>query len=122
MTRSPFAQKWRAMKKRRGQPKRILLSAIDRRPWHQDPGHAPAKMPGYAGITLRRSTALDKLLALLKSRKFWAALVGVLMVFLAEFVPDFPLDAEQVTNVIYVLVAFILGTALEDGLRGQSVG
>ncbi len=31
-----------------------------------------------------------------------------------KIMPDFPLDADQVTNVIYVLVAYILGTGLED--------
>jgi hypothetical protein len=66
---------------------------------------------------------MNKLILLLKSRKFWAAVAALLMVFLGEFVPDFPLDVEQLTSVIYVLVAYILGTAIEDGmrsLRGQS--
>ena len=63
---------------------------------------------------------MDKLLALIKSRRFWAAIVGVLIVFLGEFVPNFPLDQAQITDVVYVLVAFILGTALEDGLRARA--
>ena len=104
MTRSPYAQKWR-----------LMLRTRPRRQYREIGGH------NSAGITLLQETQhMDKLLSILKSRKFWAAVVGVLMVFLAEFIPDFPLDAEQVTNVIYVLVAFILGTALEDGLaRGM---
>jgi len=60
---------------------------------------------------------MNKLSALLKSRKFWAAIAGLLLVFVNEYIPEFPLDAAQLTNVIYVLAAFILGTALEDGLR-----
>ena len=53
-------------------------------------------------------------LALLKSRKFWAAVAGLVLIIVQAFMPDFPLDAEAVTNVIYVVVAFIIGTGLED--------
>jgi uncharacterized membrane protein len=63
---------------------------------------------------------MTTILNLLKSRKFWAAVAGLLLIVVQEFMPSFPLDAEQVTNVIYVVVAFIIGTGLEDA-RG-SVG
>ena len=49
-----------------------------------------------------------------KSRKFWASVAGLLLVIIQEIIPDFPLTADQVTNVIYVLVAYIIGTGLED--------
>ena len=61
----------------------------------------------------------DKLKALLGSRKFWAALVGTGLIVVKTFKPDFPLTDEQLTNVIYVLVAYILGTGIESGLRGR---
>ena len=64
-----------------------------------------------------KNISINKLLGVLRSRKFWAALVGTLFVILNEFVPDFPLDAEQVTNVIYMLVAYIIGVAVEDAGR-----
>jgi len=57
---------------------------------------------------------MGKLKLLLASRKFWAGIVGLVFVFLAEFVPDFPLDADQVTNVVMVVVAYIIGTGIED--------
>ncbi len=60
----------------------------------------------------------SKLLGLLRSRKFWAAVIGTVFVVIKELVPTFPLDAEEVTNIIYVLTAYILGTAIEDGGRG----
>ncbi|PKO13024.1 MAG: hypothetical protein CVU39_21035 [Chloroflexi bacterium HGW-Chloroflexi-10] len=60
---------------------------------------------------------MQKLKFLLASRKFWAALVGLVFVVLQAWNPDFPLEAEQVSNLIYVLVAYILGVALEDGAR-----
>jgi len=60
---------------------------------------------------------MSKLLGVLKSRKFWAALVGVGMVFMAELIPSFPLDTQQVSDIVYLIVAYILGVSVEDGLR-----
>ena len=62
---------------------------------------------------------MDKFKLLLGSRKFWAALVGLVMVLVSAFVPDFPLDQEQVLAFVITVVSYIIGTALEDGLRGQ---
>ena len=55
----------------------------------------------------------DKFKSLLGSRKFWAALTGVVLIAVKSFQPDFPLAEEQITNVIYVIVAYVIGTALE---------
>jgi hypothetical protein len=68
---------------------------------------------GFAGITLE-NLPMSKLLELVKSRKFWAAVAGLILIVVQQFMPDFPLDAEAVTNVIYVVVAFIIGSGLED--------
>ena len=57
---------------------------------------------------------------LLASRKFWAALIGLVFVGLQTWQPDFPLEAEQVTNLVAVLAAYILGVALEDGLSSNT--
>lgn len=60
---------------------------------------------------------MSKFLQLLGSRKFWAALIGLFLVILKVWRPNFPLAEEELTNVVYLLVAYILGTGLEDGLR-----
>ena len=56
----------------------------------------------------------EKLKRLLGSRKFWATVVACVFVVLEEFVPAFPLNADQVTTMVYALIAFILGTGIED--------
>ncbi|MCK9245919.1 MAG: hypothetical protein M0P11_03065 [Anaerolineaceae bacterium] len=63
---------------------------------------------------------MPKLKLLLGSRKFWAALVGLVFMIIKAWKPDFPLDADQLAGIIAILVTYILGTALEDGLRADS--
>jgi len=62
---------------------------------------------------------MNKLKLLLGSRKFWAALIGLALVIVKAFKPDFPLEAEQLTAIVWVIVAYILGTGIEDGLRNS---
>jgi hypothetical protein len=94
---------------------------------------------GFAGITAEAASSRHRqsqrheaqgpkeqptmsiLLTLIKSRKFWAAVAGLVLIVVQAFMPDFPLDAEAVTNVIYVVVAFIIGTGLED-VSGEPKG
>jgi len=59
---------------------------------------------------------MNKFKQLLGSRKFWAALIGLALIIVKVFKPDFPLEADQITGIVYVLVAYILGTGIEDGL------
>ncbi len=61
----------------------------------------------------------DKLKYLLQSRKFWAVILAVALVLGRAYAPDFPLTQAQVSNLIYVLIAYILGTAIEDQGRGK---
>ena len=58
---------------------------------------------------------MDKLKLLLASRKFWAAFIGLVLIIIKAYRPDFPLTDTQATGLVYVLVAYILGTAIEDG-------
>ncbi len=54
--------------------------------------------------------------SLLSSRKFWAALVGLLFLTIRHYDPNFNVPEEEAVAFISVLAAYILGTALEDGL------
>lgn len=53
---------------------------------------------------------------LLSSRKFWAALIGLLLMLVQAYWPDFPLEEEQLTHAVTLLAAYILGVAI-DGAR-----
>lgn len=60
---------------------------------------------------------MEKWKVLLGSRKFWATLVGLVFMVIKVIKPDFPLDGDQLAGILALLVSYILGTALEDGLR-----
>ena len=64
--------------------------------------------------------SLNKLLGVFRSRKFWAALIGTLFVILDEFVPTFPFNADQITNIVYMMIAYIIGVAIDDA--GYGIG
>lgn len=55
----------------------------------------------------------NKFVALLKSRKFWAAILGIVVLFVGERAG---LGTEQLTEAVAVVIAYILGVSLEDGL------
>jgi hypothetical protein len=63
----------------------------------------------------------NKALALLKSRKFWAALIGLALIIIKGFRSDFPLTEDQLTGIVVVLVGYILGTAVEDSGAQRSI-
>ncbi len=60
---------------------------------------------------------MEKVKELLKSKKFWAALIGVVMIVVKEYAPDFPLNEDQISNIVYLLIAYIMGSGLEAGLK-----
>lgn len=62
---------------------------------------------------------MDKWKTLLSSRKFWATLVGLVFMVIKAVKPDFPLDGDQLAGILALLVSYILGTALEDGLSAS---
>ena len=62
---------------------------------------------------------MDKWKTLLSSRKFWATLVGLVFMIIKTVKPDFPLDGDQLAGILALLVSYLLGTALEDGLSAN---
>jgi hypothetical protein len=76
-------------------------------------------MPGDDNHSQLKGRIMDKFKLLLGSRKFWAAIVGLVMVIVKAFVPDFPIAEDQILALVIVLVSYIMGTALEDGLSRQ---
>ena len=64
---------------------------------------------------------MEKIKLLLGSRKFWAAIVGLALMLVKAWKPEFPLEEEQLTGIVVLLVSFILGTAVEDGLSRKTI-
>jgi len=67
-----------------------------------------------------KGVQMAKFKILLSSRKFWAASIGLIFMVIKAWKPDFPLEADQLAGIVAILVTYILGTALEDGLRADS--
>ena len=63
---------------------------------------------------------VNKLRGLLESRKFWAAVVGLGLVVLKAYKPELPVNDEQVTNLVYLVIAYILGVAIDDNGRAAN--
>ncbi len=61
---------------------------------------------------------MDKWKLLLGSRKFWAALLGLAFLMIRHFDPNFEVPENEAVAFVSVLAAYILGVAVEDGLRG----
>jgi uncharacterized membrane protein YdjX (TVP38/TMEM64 family) len=65
---------------------------------------------------------MNKWIQLIGSRKFWAAVVGMVLVVIRTAFPDFPLEDESLIGMLSVLAAYILGVAIEDnGLHRKSL-
>ena len=54
---------------------------------------------------------MKKIDEVLKSRKFWAAIVALLLAFFGERAG---IDGEALTNAIYAMIAYIIGQGLAD--------
>jgi hypothetical protein len=59
----------------------------------------------------------DKLYFLLRSRKFWATVVVITIALVG---PSAGLGDEAIARITLGVAAYILGTALEDGLSNQT--
>ena len=47
------------------------------------------------------------------------AVIGLGLIIIKAYRPDFPITSDQMTAIVVVLVGYILGTAVEDGLAVQ---
>jgi uncharacterized membrane protein len=65
---------------------------------------------------------MEKIKSLLASRIFWASLVGLVMVMARAAMPTFPLENEALTQVLYLIGAFIFGEAVEGNAPGPETG
>lgn len=58
-----------------------------------------------------------------QSRKLWAAIVGLLFIFLNAFLNQTQIDPDTVTNAIMgIIAAYMASTAWEDGQKAKAAG
>jgi hypothetical protein len=62
----------------------------------------------------RLKPVTDKLYYLIRSRKFWATVIGITFIIVG---PRAGIEGPELTSAVLTIVAYIMGTALEDGLR-----
>ena len=62
---------------------------------------------------------MQKWKLLLGSRKFWAALIGLAFLVIRHFDPAFEVPETETIAFVSVLAAYILGVAVEDGMRAD---
>ncbi|MDO9084823.1 MAG: hypothetical protein Q7U53_01340 [Anaerolineaceae bacterium] len=62
---------------------------------------------------------MEKWKLLLGSRKFWAAMVGLVFLVIRNFDPTFAVPENETIAFVSVLAAYILGVAVEDGMRAD---
>ena len=62
---------------------------------------------------------MQKWKLLLGSRKFWAAVVGLMFLVIRHFDPAFEVPENETIAFVSVLAAYILGVAVEDGLKAN---
>ncbi len=55
---------------------------------------------------------------LLVSRKFWAAVLTLVVIVVAAFAPGFDLDSEAAAGLAVIAVSYIIGVAVDPGPGG----
>ncbi len=57
------------------------------------------------------------MVSVLQSRKFWALIVVVVLLFVGAVFPDFPLIEDHLTEVVALVAAYIVGVAIDPGKK-----
>jgi uncharacterized membrane protein len=52
------------------------------------------------------------------SRKFWAAIIGLVLVIVAAWLPSFNLDREALVGFVVITASYIVGVAVDPGPGG----
>jgi hypothetical protein len=55
---------------------------------------------------------------ILTSRKFWALVIGLLLLVAVQFIPSFAVDEELAISFLVIIASYILGVAVDPGPGG----
>jgi len=72
------------------------------------------------GEGLEGGRIADNLKLVLKSHKFQALIAGLLVIGIKSFFPNFPLTEEQLTEIVAILGALIVGAGVEGVVQDVS--
>jgi hypothetical protein len=64
---------------------------------------------------------MSKFLKVITSREFWAAFLAVLLLLFSAIFPNFPIDGEQLTAAVVLIIGYIVGTSIEGFPKGQVI-
>jgi len=62
-----------------------------------------------------------KIKELLVSRKFWTAILMLVIVLVGVVVPDFDLDVDQAVGYLLIAIPLMIGTAIDPGIGWRGV-
>lgn len=58
---------------------------------------------------------------LFKSRRFWSAIVGLVMMVIVNFIPELKQNAETLTTAIMIVVGLLIGGySVEDAISAHN--
>ena len=72
------------------------------------------------GEGLEGGRIADNLKLVLKSHKFQALIAGLIIIAINSFFPNFPLSEEQLTQIIAIIAALIVGAGVEGVVENVS--
>jgi uncharacterized membrane protein len=55
------------------------------------------------------------MLELIGSRRFWVALVALILIIVQAFIPDFNLNTEDLVGLVLIVVPMIIGLTVDPG-------
>jgi hypothetical protein len=64
---------------------------------------------------------MSKIVKVITAREFWAALLAIFMLIFSAIFPNFPIDGEQLTAAIVLIIGYIVGTSIEGFPNGKVI-
>jgi hypothetical protein len=60
---------------------------------------------------------MEKFKKLLVSRKFWASVIGLVVLVIKQYSPSFPFSEQEILAFVAVIASYVVGVGLEDSAK-----